>query len=98
MNIGTITTTNSKGQLVIPSAIRKALNITPKVHLQIKLHGNSALITPVKDVVLAGESDDSYLQILKQTAGSWGTSTKTELAKARNILKAGVIRKSTQSW
>ena len=37
---------STKGQIVLPVAVRKALGLNPGMRLNIKVNGKSALITP----------------------------------------------------
>lgn len=39
---------SSKGQLVIPAAIRKLFNITPGMYFEIKPQDSNIILTPVK--------------------------------------------------
>ena len=40
------TTVSSKGQIVLPVAVRKALGLKPGMRVTVKLDGKKALITP----------------------------------------------------
>jgi len=37
---------STKGQIVLPIAVRKALGLTPGMRVNVKVHGKSAQITP----------------------------------------------------
>jgi AbrB family looped-hinge helix DNA binding protein len=37
---------STKGQIVLPLAVRKALGLTPGMRVNVKVNGKSALITP----------------------------------------------------
>ena len=37
---------STKGQIVLPIAVRKALGLKPGMHVNVKLEGKKALITP----------------------------------------------------
>ena len=37
---------STKGQIVLPVAVRKALSLTPGMRVNVKVSGKSALITP----------------------------------------------------
>jgi len=96
MNIINIATTNQKGQLVIPVAIRNELGITKEVPLHISLRGNAIYIVPIKDFITTSASDSSYRDILAKTQGSW-INEKTKLTKKPSLeLKASTNRKL--SW
>ncbi|MDP6550431.1 MAG: AbrB/MazE/SpoVT family DNA-binding domain-containing protein [Dehalococcoidia bacterium] len=47
------TTVTSKGQVTIPSAIRRALNIQPRDKISFELLDGKAFLRPVKSAVLA---------------------------------------------
>ena len=90
MNLLTISTTNQKGQLVIPQKIRKALGINPQTPLQLELKGGSLVIHPLEGVIRKVDHEDSYLKILEATAGSWGKPSKQELEKEKALEKAAI--------
>lgn len=94
MNI--LLNTNTKGQIVIPQKIRKALQITPKVTLAVSLKGQSVIIQPVKDLVLKSDTQNTYSKLLQKTKGSWvGDNWETTKIKRNQIeLKASKNRKT----
>jgi len=96
MNLDTRNLLNVKGQVVIPQPIRKALGIFSDTKLHITIYGNSIRITPIKDVLYAGESESSYYSILSKTKGSWESDSIGSTAKREVELKASQKRK--QSW
>ncbi len=100
MKITTITTANSKGQIVIPKPIRKSLGIDESVPLQVVQRGNGIYIYPVAGPVGGADRKEMYLKILEQTRGGWGPTTKEELARERTQheleRKASIRRK--QAW
>jgi AbrB family looped-hinge helix DNA binding protein len=98
MKDSTITTTNSKGQIVIPKAIRKALKISENVALYVSQRGGGIYIHPIQDVVLVEEAENkSYVKVLKEARGSWGEADakekKREEEKRELELKASEQRK-----
>lgn len=98
MNIGSIAVTNSKGQIVIPQGIRKALNISPGKLLNLVLRGGGLYIYPVDEVITPVESDDSYLQILKATQGSWANDDWPETKARRARIEKEASKKRRQAW
>ena len=56
------TTVSSKGQMVIPAAIREAMGIEPGTRIAIRIEG--------EELVLAPQTIASKLRILKQLRGS----------------------------
>ncbi len=72
MNIGTIVTSNIKGQIVIPKKIRDQLNITENTALNIVDDGKTIYIHPIKEVTAISDFDNSaFYKILKKTQGAW---------------------------
>ena len=96
MKIGNIVNTNQKGQLVIPAAIRTELGITDQVPLQLLIKGGALYIVPIKEVVTTVDSDNSYLDILKKTKGSW-QGEKNILAERKKI-EVAASTKRKQAW
>ena len=86
MKISTVTTTNTKGQIVIPQSIREALQISPKKQLHVKLSGHGIFIEPIQEFVANIATDSSYVKILQKTQGSWGKDLKeTKKIKDKRI-------------
>lgn len=74
MQIGTIVTPNTKGQIVIPKKIRDGLNITKNTSLNIRVMDDGIYIHPITEVVTNAEEDKRHkvlLRILKETQGAW---------------------------
>lgn len=71
MNLHPIITPNSKGQLIIPAAIRKTLGLSPTNPLEIQTVGGHIVLKPIKNLITADADQSQYLDALKQTAGSW---------------------------
>lgn len=78
MKVGEITTTNAKGQVVIPKKMRDQLGLTPQSVLNIVLWDNGIFITPITGITTKVDSDDSSAEILKRTQGSWGPPSEEE--------------------
>lgn len=95
MNIGTIVTTNPKGQIVIPQKIRDALAIRPEMPLQLLMIGHSIVLHPITAVVRSIDYEDSYGVILKKTRGAWGIQQQPSTKKSLE-LRASARRK--KSW
>lgn len=96
----TITTVNTKGQLVIPKDIRNALGITPDVSLKVTLRGQGITIYPIDELVTRGDEENTLFKILEVTHGAWGPETQNEKrkekARRRKELTASKRRKA--SW
>lgn len=93
MQIGEITTANSKGQIVIPKKIRKDLGITTGTAIKILSKGHGIYLFPIKGFITSEESEDSYIKMLEQTAGSWGEIPETKTKKSIE-LEASLKRKT----
>lgn len=98
MNIGIIISPNEKGQIVIPQKIREELGITSKTYLQLTQSGNSIVIAPIKNVVTTIETDTSYAEILKKTAGSWAGDDWPETRVRRRRIELTATKKHKQAW
>lgn len=96
MKLGNISSTNQKGQLVIPAPIRTALGISEGVPLQLLIRGGALYIVPIKDVVTSIESDNSFLDLLKKTKGGWRKEKSVSVEKRQLELSASVKRK--RAW
>lgn len=98
MKIGTITTPNAKGQIVIPKAMREALGISPKMPVNVTLRGDGIYIHPIAQIVAKGENVSSYSKLLEKTQGAWaGDDWEATEAKRRKIeLKAS--KRMRKSW
>jgi len=84
---------NSKGQIVIPSEFRQRLQIDSKIPLLFQLCENIITITPVVDIITKTSTEDSYLDILKQTKGKWG---KVKIKNKKIEINASKRRK--KAW
>ena len=98
MKIGTLTSTNQKGQIVIPQKIREELGIYPDSVLNLFQVGNGIYLYPVEEVLTRTEKESSYLEVLKMTKGSWSKEDFTSLRKKRKKteIRASLIRK--EKW
>lgn len=99
MNIGTIVTPNVKGQIVIPYKIRQDLGITAQTSLQLLQAGQSIILHPISDIIRKIDSDSTYLEVLKNTQGSWAGDDwpKTEKRRHQIEQRAALKRKQT-TW
>lgn len=98
MKIGTITTPNAKGQIVIPKAIRKALRINANTPVNISVRGNGVYIHPIKEVIGAYETVDSYLKILEKTAGSWRGDSWPQTERRRRKIELAASKRLKKAW
>ncbi len=95
MNIVNVATTNQKGQLVIPAAMRAQLGITDQVMLKISLKGNEICISPIRELVTEVERENSYLEVLKKTQGS---CEKDEIDSAQEQRELVAAEKRRKAW
>lgn len=100
MNIGTIISTNSKGQIVIPKKIRDSLAISPQTPLQIIQNGQSIVLHPIADVVRKTDSKATWRDILEMTAGSWGpvSAEDKKLNEQRQKRELSASKKRRAEW
>ena len=92
---------NTKGQVVIPSKIRKQLGITSEVPLKFSVIGEGIYVVPMKVIPKTIELDDSlYLEVLKKTRGAWGPETPEEkrLEKKRRKLELAASKRRKNEW
>lgn len=102
MNIGTIVTPNTKGQIVIPKKIRDGLNITENTALNIVDDGRIIYIHPVKEIITASESDNSkLLKVLKETQGAWANEdwdAYDKMEKRRRKIELAATKRNKKIW
>lgn len=93
MKMITISNANKKGQVVLPSSMRKALDIDEHVSLLISLQGKSITIEPIISVKTIGEiTTSNYLDILRRTQGAWHDDPPENDAAIRERERAAAIR------
>lgn len=98
MNLGTITTTNTKGQFVIPKHLRTALGITPRTPLHVVLRDQSITIEPVEAIIAKNSQLNNYLEILKKTAGSWTDNDWPKTEKKLKRLELEKAQEARKAW
>ena len=97
MKIGTFTTPNKKGQIVIPKEIRDALGIDTNVTLNSMQAGKGIYIYPVEEFITKADEESSYIQLLEKTKGRWGEEYKDDTSKKSQLeLEASNRRK--KAW
>jgi AbrB family looped-hinge helix DNA binding protein len=97
MKVSIISYPNEKGQIVIPSDMRKALGITSDSSLQITVRGGGIYIQPVKDVIHDIDTESSYAQILQKVQGSW-TGDSDPIVTKRKDLELEASKRRKQAW
>lgn len=71
MNVGSIVTPNTKGQIVIPSHLRKALGITEATIMSLKLMGPGIYLQPMKVIAQTADDNGALLALLAKTRGTF---------------------------
>ncbi len=97
MKILSIASINVKGQVVIPKEIRLKLKIDETVPLSFEVYGSSIIIKPIKDIITSESKKLSFLEILKQTQGSWSDDYDEKLDK-KEKLKLESKRRKENEW
>jgi AbrB family looped-hinge helix DNA binding protein len=95
MKVGSFTTTNDKGQLVIPKEIRETLGIDSHTTLTVTLAGNGMYIYPVEEFLTKGETESSYVQLLAKTQGMWADE---QVDGQRKQMELDASRARKTSW
>lgn len=95
MQIGEITTTNSKGQIVIPKKLRKELGITAGTVIKVSSRGKGLYLSPIRDFITSEENENSYIKILEKTAGTWG---KIPEVKTRGKIELEASQRRKAKW
>lgn len=100
MNIGNITTPNTKGQIVIPSSMRKALGINSDTVLQIKIVGEGIYLQPARITPSIKGDNSALLAVLKKVQGSWGRETLQEKrqARAQRRFELTALKRGSNVW
>ena len=84
----TLSSANSKGQIVIPKPFREEIGIKEGDPLIIKKVGNAVYIKPIHDIFSATQSNtDTFLDTLSKTRGGWSEADPEELEKQREADK-----------
>lgn len=98
MKVGTIVTPNQKGQIVIPQAMRKALGIEASMPLNLTLRGNGLYLYPIEEILVKGEKESSYLEILKKTQGAWAKDDWSRQRSKKSKIELAASQKRKQPW
>lgn len=98
MKIGTIATTNDKGQLVIPKEMRDALGIDSGTTLNLILAGKGIYVYPVEELITKSEMENSYLQLLQKTKGTWADEDWDDLRQKRSEVELKASENRKKRW
>jgi AbrB family looped-hinge helix DNA binding protein len=92
-----IVTPNTKGQIVIPKAMREALGITADSQLYLSVKDQTLYIQPFVSLMSA-KRDKTYAEILAETQGGWaGDNWPEEEAKYHKI-ELAATKKAKKAW
>lgn len=98
MKIGNIVSPNIKGQIVIPKKIREALGINENVPLNLVVNEGGIYLHPIKEVNQDLETADSFIQILKKTAGAWAGDDWPKTEKRRRRIELEASKRRKKGW
>lgn len=100
MNVGIIITPTEKGQIVIPSAMRKYLGINQNTYLQVKLVGDGIYLQPTQTFPKIQGDNGAFLAMLKKVQGSWGPESAEEKKQVKKYkrLELTATKKNKNSW
>ena len=98
MKVGTITTPNVKGQIVIPKAMREALGIDANRPVNIVMRGNGIYIYPISQVIAKAENLSSYSNLLEKTQGAWAGDDWDETEAKRRKIELRASKRMRRSW
>ncbi|MBP8591513.1 AbrB/MazE/SpoVT family DNA-binding domain-containing protein [Candidatus Shapirobacteria bacterium] len=98
MKIGTITTANQKGQIVIPQKAREELGISPHSILNVVVVGNGLYIYPVEEIIPKIDKESAYLEVLKATKGAWAKEDWETLRKKRKKMEQDSSLSRKKKW
>ncbi len=98
MNIGTIVTPNTKGQIVIPQWIRNNLGITAETSLQVIQAGQSVVLHPIVSVVRKIDSNEAFQAILNRTRGSWAGDDWGKTRERRKKIELAASKRRKLAW
>lgn len=98
MKIGSFTTTNDKGQVVIPKDIRDSLGINSQVTLNITVAGDGIYIHPVEEFITKSETESSYPQLLEKTRGTWADEDWDGLRHNRSKTELNASQSRKEPW
>ncbi len=88
------TTTNTKGQIVIPKKIRDLLGLNHNSLLKISSMDTKVIIEKIHENETQTESNNAYLQILKSTQGSW----ENEPFDSKRKIELSASKKRKSLW
>ncbi|SRR6266568_6712127 len=98
MKIGSFTTPNDKGQIVIPKEMRDALSIDTNATLNIILAGKGIYIYPVEEFLTRVEGESSYIKLLEKTKGSWKDDNWDTLRKKKSHIELEASKSRRKAW
>ena len=99
MKIQAIVQPNSKGQIVIPKAVRKLLGIDSETQLHLTASGQSFVVTPFVTADFPKVlTKVTYADILSSTKGTWADDSWPETASAREQTELVATKQAKKQW
>ncbi len=99
MKIQAIVQPNSKGQIVIPKAVRKLLGIDSETQLHLTASGQSFVVTPfVSSEFPKVITKTTYADILSSTKGTWANDSWPETANDREKIELAATKQAKKQW
>ena len=98
MKVGTITTPNAKGQIVIPKKMREALGIDANRKVNIVMENNGIYIHPITQIITEGETESSYSKLLEKTQGAWAGDDWDETEAKRRKIELKASKRLRKPW
>jgi AbrB family looped-hinge helix DNA binding protein len=98
MKIGSFTTPNNKGQIVIPKEMRDALGIDTNATLNIILAGKGIYLYPVEEFLTRAEGESSYIKLLEKTKGSWKDDNWDMLSNKKSQIELEASKSRKKAW
>jgi len=98
MKIGSFTTPNNKGQIVIPKEMRDALGIDTNATLNIILAGKGIYLYPVEEFLTRAEGESSYIKLLEITKGSWKDDNWDMLSNKKSQIELEASKSRKKAW
>ena len=104
MNLGIISTPNTKGQIVIPKKYRDQLGITANTPLNIVHKNQGIFIYPLKNVSIDDKKtkEEIFSDILEKTKGAWSKKNwkkwEKEETKRKKLELKSSLKNQQQIW
>ncbi|OGD79837.1 hypothetical protein A2368_04640 [Candidatus Collierbacteria bacterium RIFOXYB1_FULL_49_13] len=98
MNLNTVATPNTKGQIVIPKKYREKLGIRAGVLVNITLKTGGVFIAPLEKGTATSDSRYLALTILGRTAGAWAGDDWEQLETNKKKVELAAAKERREAW